>query len=239
MAFYDFKSTVARTSIGQWIVEKANDTIFSAIKPYLKESCEILDIGAGNGEFAERCLKHKLNYTAIEPNDKYSQKLIAMGVKPIKAFVPPIPCSDNQFHYVHLSHILEHMATNEKVLELISEIRRVLKPQGYVCIVAPDYIHSPSFFYDGDYTHSFITTETRTRQLLMDAGFKIVFSKYLGGWKIGWQGTILSALGWLYNNLGYWILYPLIKLFIDPTRFSRTRGALLRCIFILAQKNTQ
>ncbi|MCS7258966.1 MAG: class I SAM-dependent methyltransferase [candidate division WOR-3 bacterium] len=236
MAFYDFKSKVPRTPLGQKIVEKVTDNIFLAVKPYLKDGFQILDVGAGNGEFAKRCLGNDFNYTAIEINDQYCQKLLLLGAKVIKTLVPPIPCSDNQFDYVHLSHILEHTTSHEKALELVLETRRVLKPKGYICIIAPDYLHSPTFFYDSDYTHSFITTENRVKLLLMDAGFKIVFSKYLNAWEIGGKGIILSTIGWFYNNLFYWLFYPFAKLFIESTRFSRTRGALHRSIFILAQK---
>ncbi|MEO0075547.1 MAG: class I SAM-dependent methyltransferase [candidate division WOR-3 bacterium] len=236
MSFYDFKSKYPRTKIGQKIVEKVTDTVFTTIKPYLKENFSILDIGAGNGEFAERCVKNKFNYTAIEINEIYCQQLINRGIKVIKEYVPPIPCSNEEYDYVHLSHLLEHMTSLEKAIDLIKDIYRVLKPNGYLCIIAPDYLHSPSFFYDGDYSHTFVTTENRVKMLLVDNGYNIVFSKYLMGWKIGWSGWLLSFIGKIYNNYLYWFFLNLIKTKIDSLKFGRTRGSFARSLFILAQK---
>src|SRR5690606_4324848 len=37
----------------------------------------------------------------------------------------------------------------------------------------PDYLKERGFFWDIDYTHNFITTERRMRQLLYDGGFDV------------------------------------------------------------------
>jgi hypothetical protein len=37
----------------------------------------------------------------------------------------------------------------------------------------PDYLKERAFFWDIDYTHNFVTTERRVRQLLYDGGFEI------------------------------------------------------------------
>ena len=37
----------------------------------------------------------------------------------------------------------------------------------------PDYLKERAFFWDIDYTHNFITTERRVRQLLYDGGFEV------------------------------------------------------------------
>lgn len=236
MPFYDFKSKNPRTAIGQKIVEHTTDKIFFKIRPYLKPGSHILDIGAGNGEFAQRCIKNSFNYTAIEVNDEYREKLKLIGAETINAFVPPIPCPDEQFDYVHLSHILEHMPTPTKALELVQEIRRVTKLNGLVCIIAPDYLSSQSFFYDGDYTHSFVTTENRVRMLLSDVGYKIVFATKLAGGLTGWRGNIVGFFGKLYSNWFYFLFESILRSKINPAKLGRTRGMLARFIFILAQK---
>ena len=45
---------------------------------------------------------------------------------------------------------------------------------GMFFIVVPDYLKERGFFWDIDYTHNFITTERRVRQLLHDGGFEVV-----------------------------------------------------------------
>lgn len=236
MPFYDFKSKNPRTKFGQKIVERVTDKVFLTIRPFLKPGFCILDIGAGTGEFAQRCIQNGFNYTAIEVNDVYRQKLSEMGADTINAFVPPIPCKDNQFDYVQLSHILEHMPNHIKALELIQEVGRVSKPNGLLCIISPDYLSSHSFFYDGDYTHSFVTTENRLRMLLDDVGYKIIFATGLSGGAIGRLGNIFGFLGKLYCNYLYWMLVPILRFKIDSVKFGRTRGTIARFIFILAQK---
>ena len=39
-------------------------------------------------------------------------------------------------------------------------------------VVVPDYLKERGFFWDVDYTHNFVTTERRVRQLLYDGGFQ-------------------------------------------------------------------
>ena len=57
--------------------------------------------------------------------------------------------------------------------EFVAEARRILRPKGVLFVVVPDYLKERQFFWDIDYTHNFITTERRVRQLLYDGGFDI------------------------------------------------------------------
>ena len=40
---------------------------------------------------------------------------------------------------------------------------------GVLFVVVPDYLKERAFFWDIDYTHNFVTTERRVRQLLYEA----------------------------------------------------------------------
>ena len=57
--------------------------------------------------------------------------------------------------------------------EFVAEARRMLRPKGVLFVVVPDYLKEREFFWDIDYTHNFVTTERRVRQLLYDGGFDI------------------------------------------------------------------
>ena len=57
--------------------------------------------------------------------------------------------------------------------QFVAEARRMLRSKGVLFVVVPDYLKEREFFWDIDYTHNFITTERRVRQLLYDGGFDI------------------------------------------------------------------
>ncbi len=55
----------------------------------------------------------------------------------------------------------------------VAEAWRALRDGGVAFIVVPDYLKERTFFWDVDYTHNFVTTERRVRQLLYDGGFEV------------------------------------------------------------------
>ena len=57
--------------------------------------------------------------------------------------------------------------------EFVAEALRALRPNGVCFIVVPDYLKERTFYWDVDYTHNFVTTERRVRQLLYDGGFEV------------------------------------------------------------------
>lgn len=129
MGYYNYKIKGGRTATGQRIIERTNDKVFSFLVPHLAPGVEILDIGAGAGEFARRCIAAQYAYRAVEANQTYCEELTRMGAKEvINAFVPPVPFSDGRFDLVYMSHLLEHMPDPHQALHLVEEIRRVLKP---------------------------------------------------------------------------------------------------------------
>jgi ubiquinone/menaquinone biosynthesis C-methylase UbiE len=237
MGYYDFKSQAQRTAIGQRIIEMTNDRVFSMIAPLLPEHASVLDIGAGPGEFARRCLAHGCTYSAVEANDGYAAMLKELGAhRVIKAFAPPIPLEADQFDLVYMSHLLEHMPDVFKALELVGEIRRVLKPGGLACIISPDFLNDPRLFFDGDYTHAFVTTENRMRMLLRDSDFELVVSRALAGPFSGFPGWLATMASKLYSRWLYIPLAGLLRPWVDRVKLGKPRSAFWRSIFVLARK---
>ncbi len=81
--------------------------------------------------------------------------------------------ADESCDVVYADQVLEHMSGIDAARQFVAEARRVLKPGGMLFIVVPDYLKERAFFWDVDYTHNFVTTERRVRQLLYDGGFDI------------------------------------------------------------------
>jgi len=62
--------------------------------------------------------------------------------------------------------VLEHMNGIEQARQFTAESLRALRPGGVLFVVVPDYLKERTFFWDVDYTHNFVTTERRVRQLM-------------------------------------------------------------------------
>ena len=84
----------------------------------------------------------------------------------------------------------------------VAEGWRVLRPRGVFFIVVPDYLKERGFFWDIDYTHNFITTERRVRQLLHDGGFEIVDFVRSIGLATGITRDLLAGASMLANMPG-------------------------------------
>jgi hypothetical protein len=82
----------------------------------------------------------------------------------------------------------------------VAEARRALRPDGVFFVVVPDYLKERTFFWDVDYTHNFVTTERRVRQLLYDGGFDIAQIVRSIGVATGLRRDILAAAA-LFTNV--------------------------------------
>lgn len=92
-----------------------------------------------------------------------------------------IPFPDNHFEGVFCCWLFEHLAEPARAMV---EIRRVLRPGGYACIIVPSEKSLLGGFYD-DYTHIRPFTRKACHSLAVAAGFRRIRSEYLykiGGW---------------------------------------------------------
>ena len=96
------------------------------------------------------------------------------GLKVIESWTPPMPMADATADVVYADQVLEHMSGIEEARQFTAEALRSLKPGGVFFVVVPDYLKERQFFWDVDYTHNFVTTERRVRQLFNDGGFEIL-----------------------------------------------------------------
>src|SRR5919106_249552 len=96
------------------------------------------------------------------------------GFDVAQAFTPPIPAADLSADVVYADQVLEHMSGIDAAREFVAEARRALRPGGVFFVVVPDYLKESTFFWDVDYTHNFVTTERRVKQLFNDNGFDVL-----------------------------------------------------------------
>lgn len=101
---------------------------------HIKLNDKVLDIGAGNGSFAEFCKRN--DFYLFDGNYQTVQELKKKNYNAFYGELPNLPFEDNFFDTIHCSHVIEHL-TPETFYKTIKEINRCLKPHGYLVISAP------------------------------------------------------------------------------------------------------
>lgn len=140
---------------------------------YARPPGEMLEIGPGHGTLALGAVEAGWRYRAMEASSILIEELRHKGLEVIEGWAPPIRANDASADVVYADQVLEHMSGIDTAREFVAEARRVLRPGGHFFVVVPDYLKERGFFWDVDYTHNFVTTERRVRQLLYDGGFDL------------------------------------------------------------------
>ena len=135
---------------------------------------DLFEIGPGHGTLAEQAVEAGWRYTAIEASPILVDVLRKKGLTVIESWTPPIPIPDASADVVYADQVLEHMSGIDAARQFTAEALRALRPGGVFFVVVPDYLKERTFFWDVDYTHNFVTTERRVRQLFNDNGFEIL-----------------------------------------------------------------
>jgi SAM-dependent methyltransferase len=163
---------------------------------------EMFEIGPGHGTLAEQAVAAGWQYTAIEASPILIDVLRQKGLRVIESWTPPIPIGDRSADVVYADQVLEHMSGIDAARQFTSEAWRALRPGGIFFVVVPDYLKERTFFWDVDYTHNFVTTERRVRQLFNDNGFEILAVERSIGVATGFKRDALAAGALLVNIPG-------------------------------------
>jgi SAM-dependent methyltransferase len=134
---------------------------------------DLLEIGPGQGGIARAAVSSGWRWYGLEASPILASKLRADKLRVARAWTPPFPIGSASVDVVYADQVLEHMNGAVEARTFVSEMARVLRPGGLGLIVVPDYAKEGWFFWDIDYTHNFVTTERRTRQLFYDGGFEV------------------------------------------------------------------
>ena len=222
--------------------EKFSRDLHEKLFSFLKKDDTVAEIGPGLGHFAFETTKRGLNFIGFEPSSSLREGLLKKNINIVDAFTPPIPMPDKKCDLVYASMILEHLPSHTDAAFFSSEIARVLKEGGVTCLVVPNYLTSKEFFFEMDYTHSFITTKRRVTNLLRDAGLQVVDVQHVIGWF------------WVKSNFFHHILRHAINTLMVPMHFGFTtwlfeyiglstllwkiRKTFFESLIIIAQKTT-
>jgi SAM-dependent methyltransferase len=200
--FYKTFSEKKLTTYGSARRGKIERHRLALLHRYTKPSGDLFEIGPGHGTLAEQAVEAGWRYTAIEASPILVDVLRRKGLNVIESWTPPIPVADGAADVVYADQVLEHMSGIDAARQFTAEALRALRPGGVFFVVVPDYLKERTFFWDVDYTHNFVTTERRVRQLFNDGGFEILHVERSIGVATGVGRDALAAAALLVNLPG-------------------------------------
>jgi SAM-dependent methyltransferase len=172
--FYRWFSERRLTGAGAARRKRIEESRLSLVMKHASPPGDLLEVGPGHGSLARAAVASGWRYRGIEASEVLADALRREGLDVAHAWTPPIPSADASANVLYADQVLEHMSGIDAARAFVAEAHRVLRPSGIFFVVVPDYLKERAFFWDIDYTHNFITTERRVRQLLYDGGFEVV-----------------------------------------------------------------
>lgn len=176
---YDFRAYDSPIFLQRYWQRKRHEIIMGWHRPG-----RVLDIGCGSS----RILEDLRGAMGLDVSRQKLRFMKGRGCTTLGGSIYALPFPDGAFDEVVFSQVIEHIP---KKPQIMSEIRRVLKPGGRLIIGTPDYDRLfwvvLEFFYDKvmpqAYAHEHISHYTlgSMRRLLADNGFEHLRSRYVGG----------------------------------------------------------
>jgi SAM-dependent methyltransferase len=242
MPFYDnyFSRSDSISPIGKRIIAReVQNRIQLSQTLNNRKTLKTLEFGPGKGHFARAVRSSGWEYRAVDGSPAVLQLLREEGMDVIQAFVPPVPKeAGSGYDLVLMEHFIEHMDSPASARELVEAVHRSLSPKGLILIVSPDYLAHRSNFWDCDYTHAFVTTNQRLRQLLLDCDYEV---RYAGYETLGIQNPFVSWLISELTQLAFLTGLPqLMSLLLKGSTAlsSKWKNVLLRSCVIVGQKRS-
>jgi SAM-dependent methyltransferase len=199
--FYKSFSEKSLTTYGAGRRSRIERHRLDLLHRFAKPGGAMFEIGPGHGTLGEMAVADGWRYTAIEASPLLQEVLTKKGLKVIPAWTPPMPMADASADVVYADQVLEHMRGIDDARHFTEEALRSLKPGGIFFVVVPDYLKERQFFWDVDYTHNFVTTERRVRQLFNDGGFETLHVERAIGIATGLQRDVLAAAAAFINHI--------------------------------------
>jgi len=157
----------------------------------LKKNGRLLDCGCGRGEHLAGFKALGLDVVGIDRS--------RLAKNEITSFLPvhfldlendDFPFPDESFDCVFCKSIIEHLKNPQHML---FQIRRVLKKNGKLVVMTPDWQSNYKWFYN-DYTHVRPYTEPGLKDLLAASGFSAVRIEKMFQLPFTWRFSYLRVI---------------------------------------------
>jgi ubiquinone/menaquinone biosynthesis C-methylase UbiE len=130
----------ARGGVTNDTIRKLDDDSYVSLLKYVPKGERLLELGSASGG-QWKVLSHWADkLTGVDLYEPYVKASEEAGLDIHLGFVEQLPFEDSIFDIVCSRHVMEHLGDVDKGLE---EIKRVLKPGGYVANVTPHYFPDP------------------------------------------------------------------------------------------------
>lgn len=147
--YYESEDYISHTDGKRSLFEKAYHFIknialknkLSLINNLQQSKGNLLDIGAGTGDFLLVAKNNGWNAIGIEPSEKAKSIAKSKGVE-LKSNLSEL--ESNSFDIITMWHVLEHVPNLENQ---IKELRRLLKPNGTILIAVPNFKSFDANYY--------------------------------------------------------------------------------------------
>lgn len=230
-SFYDHFVLDKPTRMGSWLAKSLCRQVFTHAE--VKPPCSVLEIGPGRGLFADLCLQNGTEYSAVEANRQMAASLEQRGAQVVCEKAPPLPHLGKQFDVVVMINVLEHMNSTQDALQIASQIRDVLKPRGRLVICSPDYLNLRRNFFNCDFSHSYVTTQRRLEQLMINTGLVGIKTRFVAGPLSGITCVMITSL---VSRLPFGFLSALFRNSNALKRLYKLQLTLSRKVLVIGEK---
>ena len=142
-----------------------NKLIKYIISNYFNCNGKLLDVGCGNGKHMDIFKKYNIDVYGLDSREQNNKRIKICNVETDK-----FPYEDNTFDFIYSKSLFEHILRADNC---ISECYRVLKPNGKIIIMIPEWKSQMKHYWD-DYTHLHAWTKKSLKDMMMINGFNNV-----------------------------------------------------------------
>lgn len=129
-----------------------------------------LDIGSSNNAFVDTLNRAGHVCKGIEIGEEGRKHLETTYCEDLLE----LALEGNQFHLITLHDVFEHLINP---LDYLDEIKRILRPDGYLVIDLPDYFIDEGLHHWRPVQHLWFFNKMQTKRILQRAGFRVLCMK--------------------------------------------------------------